>query len=140
MTKNKSWSQSIEPMRNESSNRFMMPSSADWERLIPWQLPLATSYSLDSKQTFPLVTIPDFEIRGSDIRVQADAACIFWMPLVTDETRVAWEEYALASRSQIDEAFLENTKQREKQDAEYGLTSSCKVRCSYSLGLVVHRK
>jgi hypothetical protein len=83
-----------------------------------------TSYSLDAKQTFPFVTIPNFAIRGSDLRVQADAASILWMPLVTDETRVAWEEYALINRSQVDEAFLEDAKGRETQDEEFGLTNN----------------
>jgi hypothetical protein len=46
------------------------------------------------------------------------------LPLVTDETRVAWEEYALINRSQIDEAFLEDLKRREKQDEEFGLTNT----------------
>ena len=83
-----------------------------------------TSYSLDAKQTFPFVTIPNFEIFGSDLRIQADSSGITWLPLVTDETRDAWEEYALINRSQIDEAYLEDAKQREKQDAEFGLTNS----------------
>jgi hypothetical protein len=83
-----------------------------------------TSYSLDTKQTFPLVTCPNFEIRGSDLRVQtADATSILWLPLVTDETRVAWEEYALTNHSQFDKSFLEDAKQREKQDDEFGLSS-----------------
>jgi hypothetical protein len=83
-----------------------------------------TSYALDTNQTFPFVTIPHFEIRGSDLRVQAGGAIIHWMPLVTDETRVAWEEYALANRYQIDRSFQEDAKQREKQDDEFGLTNS----------------
>jgi hypothetical protein len=83
-----------------------------------------TSHSLDTKQTFPVVTIPNFDIRGSDLRIQADAMSILWMPLVTDETRDAWEEYALINRSQIDEAFLEDVKRREKQDEEFDLTNS----------------
>jgi hypothetical protein len=83
-----------------------------------------TSYALDTKQTFPLVTIPHFEIKGSDLRVQADAAIVHWMPLVTDDTRVAWEEYALINRFQMDEAFLVDEKQREKQDDEFGLTNT----------------
>jgi hypothetical protein len=83
-----------------------------------------TSHALDAKQAFPFVTIPNFEIRGSDLRVQADATNILWLPLVTDETRVAWEEYALINRSQMDVAYLEDVKQREKQDAEFGLTNS----------------
>jgi hypothetical protein len=83
-----------------------------------------TSYALDTKQTFPLVTIPHFEIKGSDLRVQADAAIIHWMPLVTDDTRAAWEEYALAKRSQIDEGFQEEAKLRVEQDGEFGLTNT----------------
>jgi hypothetical protein len=83
-----------------------------------------TSYSLDAKQSFPFVTIPNFEIRGSDLRVEADATGIIWMPLVTDETRVAWEDYALTNRSQIDKDFLEDAKQREGQDAKFGLTNT----------------
>jgi hypothetical protein len=86
-----------------------------------------TSYSLDAKQTFPFVTIPNFEIRGSDSRVQADATSIAWLPLVTDETRDAWEEYALINRSQIDEAFLEDVKQRGKQDDEFGLANTSSI-------------
>jgi hypothetical protein len=85
-----------------------------------------TSYSLDAKQTFPFVTIPNFEIRGSNLRVQADATAISWLPLVTDETRDAWEEYALINRSQIDESFLEDTKRRENQDNEFNFTDSSK--------------
>jgi hypothetical protein len=83
-----------------------------------------TSYALDTKQTFPLVTIPHFEIRGSDLRIQADAAIIHWMPLVTDETRVDWEEYALANRYQIDESFQEDARRREQQDDELGLPNT----------------
>jgi hypothetical protein len=83
-----------------------------------------TSHALDTNQTFPFVTISNFEIRGSDLRVQSDATSIHWMPLVTDETRVAWEGYALANRHQIDEAFLEDAKRREKQDDEFGHTNT----------------
>jgi hypothetical protein len=83
-----------------------------------------TSFALDTKQTFPFVTIPHFEIKGSDLRIQVDASIIQWMPLVTDDTRVAWEEYALANRSQIDEAFLEDAKLRVKQDGKFGLTNT----------------
>jgi hypothetical protein len=83
-----------------------------------------TSHSLDTKQTFPFVTIPNFDIRGSDLRVQADATSTVWLPLVTDEARVAWEEYALSNRSQMDKAFVEDVKRREKQDDEFGLTNT----------------
>jgi hypothetical protein len=83
-----------------------------------------TAYALDKNQTFPFVTIPYFEIRGSDLRVQADAAILHWMPLVTDATRVAWEDYARINRYQIDDSFKEDAKRREKQDDEFGLPNS----------------
>jgi hypothetical protein len=83
-----------------------------------------TSYALDTKKTFPFVTVPNFELRGSDLRIQADATFVHWMPLVTDETRTAWEEYALTNRAQIDEAFDQDTKRRKRQDDEFGLTNS----------------
>jgi hypothetical protein len=83
-----------------------------------------TSYALDTKQAFPFVTVPNFEIRGSDLRVQADSLTVQWMPLVTDETRTAWEEYTLTNRAQIDEAFEQDTKRSKIQDDEFGLTNS----------------
>jgi hypothetical protein len=83
-----------------------------------------TSYALDTKQTFPFVTVPNFEIRGSDLRVQADSLTVQWMPLVTDETRTAWEAYSLTNRAQVDDAFEQDTKRRKMQDDEFGLTNS----------------
>jgi hypothetical protein len=87
-----------------------------------------TSYSLDTKQTFPFVTIPNFEIRGSDLRTQADATGIFWMPLVTDETRVAWEDYALANRNHSSKAFQKDLKRREAQDDVLGFSNTTGTR------------
>lgn len=81
-----------------------------------------TSSALDAKEEFPFVTIPDFALKGADLRIQADAITIHWMPLVTDETREEWETYSLENRQQIDEAFLEDKKHRIKQDIEFGLS------------------
>jgi hypothetical protein len=83
-----------------------------------------TSYAIDTNQTFPFVTVPNFEIRGSDLRIQADAATVQWTPLVTDETRVAWEDYALENRYQVEISFQEDSQQRKKQDNEFGLTNA----------------
>jgi hypothetical protein len=87
-----------------------------------------TSHALDAKQTFPFVTIPNFEIKGSDLRVQADAPTIHWMPLVTDESRVAWEDYALANRYQISRSFQEDRKHIEMQDDAFGFTNTTGTR------------
>jgi hypothetical protein len=87
-----------------------------------------TSHALDTKQAFPLVTIPHFEIKGSDLRVQVDAPAIHWMPLVTDENRVAWEDYALANRNQINKSFQGDRKQIEMQDDAFGFTNTTGTR------------
>ena len=85
---------------------------------------LATAVTETSKltnQTFPFVSIPDFETRGSTVRVLSDALLIFWLPLVTDETRQEWEEYAMANRKEVIEgSFLVDEQQRQKQDQEFG--------------------
>ena len=75
-----------------------------------------TSYALDRNQSFPFVTLPHFAARGSSARVQGDALVVHWMPLVTDNTRSDWEQYALANRNQIDSAFREDARLRQRQD------------------------
>jgi hypothetical protein len=80
-----------------------------------------TSYALDTNQTFPFVTLPNFAVRGSNMRIQADAFVFHWAPLVTDVKRLAWEEYAMQNRFHIDEAFEEDEALRLRQDEEFGL-------------------
>ncbi|KAL7565588.1 hypothetical protein ACA910_014300 [Epithemia clementina (nom. ined.)] len=82
-----------------------------------------TSFAWHTNQSFPFVTIPDFALRGSDLRIQADAFVIHYMPLVTDENRLEWEEYALTNRFQIDEAFDQDAAFRALQDMEFGLSN-----------------
>jgi hypothetical protein len=79
-----------------------------------------TSQALATNQTFPFVTIPDFEILGSDLRVQAGAMILYWTPLVTDETRAAWEAYAFKNRAQVDVAFEEESRRLKIQDDFFG--------------------
>jgi len=81
-----------------------------------------TSHALSSGEQFPKVTLPNFEVLGSNMRVQADALIVHWMPLVTDENRLEWEEFAVANRTQIDEAFDEDARLRNNQDEEFGFT------------------
>jgi hypothetical protein len=79
-----------------------------------------TSYALATNNTFPFVTVPHFAVLGSILRVQADALAVQWLPLVTDENRDAWEDYALENRFHIDEAFEEDAQLRLRQDEEFG--------------------
>lgn len=82
-----------------------------------------TSYAKDTNVTFPFVTVPDFELRGSDQRVSSSSHLIYYSPLVTNENRDKWEEYALQNR------FLANSYERDayfrtQQDIEYGFDST----------------
>jgi class 3 adenylate cyclase len=45
--------------------------------------------------TWPLVTLPDFDMRGGSTRSLADALSIMLLPVVTEETRTSWEEYSV---------------------------------------------
>lgn len=80
-----------------------------------------TSHALATNQTFPMVTIPHFALRGADVRVQAAASVIHWLPLVTDDKRDEWEKYAFENRFQIDKAFEQDQQLRQQQDIALGL-------------------
>ncbi|KAL7565587.1 hypothetical protein ACA910_014299 [Epithemia clementina (nom. ined.)] len=79
-----------------------------------------TSLALYTNQSFPFVTMPDFALRGSDLRAQADAIAVHYMPLVTDDNRQEWERYALEHRFQIDQAFEQDAAFRQAQDEQFG--------------------
>jgi len=81
-----------------------------------------TSHALASGEQFPRVTLPHFEVHGSNVRVQSGAFVVQWSPLVKNETRDEWEEYALAKRFQLDEAYDRDVQLRDGQDEEFGLS------------------
>jgi hypothetical protein len=80
---------------------------------------LTTSFALSTGATFPNVTIPNFEAIGASSRILADALLIFWMPLVTDETRKGWEEYSVLNQGHLMTSFLAETTLRNAQDERY---------------------
>jgi len=53
-----------------------------------------TSRAMRDKMSFPNITIADFSILGANTRVLSRSPFLFWLPLVTKETRNGWEEYA----------------------------------------------
>ena len=52
-----------------------------------------TSYALNTNATWPNILIPDFDLRGDSVRDLADTLLVGFHPLVTSETRQAWEEF-----------------------------------------------
>jgi hypothetical protein len=80
-----------------------------------------TSYAKSSGSEFPFVTIPDFEFRGANARISGDAPFIFYMPYITEGTRVSWETYAAANRATYSEALDSEQASKTTQDESYGL-------------------
>jgi signal transduction histidine kinase/CheY-like chemotaxis protein len=79
-----------------------------------------TMYAKYSNSTFPFVTMPDFVVPGSNTRILADALDVTWLPLVTDETRDEWEQYAYENRHHADEAFALDADLRRREDIRLG--------------------
>ena len=80
-----------------------------------------TSFAMETDQKFPFVTLPDFEQRGSHFRSQSGSHVLHYLPLVTDENRAEWEDYANNTRGHIDTAFERDSYARSKQDTLFGL-------------------
>ncbi|CAJ1933537.1 unnamed protein product [Cylindrotheca closterium] len=78
-----------------------------------------TSYSIETGNDFPFVTLPDFSIRGADTRILSGAHVFHWLPLVSDADRERWEEYAFEERGQIDKEFQLDRQQRTQQDKDF---------------------
>lgn len=83
-----------------------------------------TAYALATGSSFPNVTVPDFAMLGANMRVQSGAVVVNWMPLVTDEDRAGWEEYAYQNRHWIMPAFFEDLGYKAAQDARFGITKA----------------
>ena len=54
-----------------------------------------SSYARGTNATWPLVTLPDFDMRGGSTRSLMDALSIMLLPVVTEETRTSWEDYSV---------------------------------------------
>mmetsp|Transcript_12076 Transcript_12076/g.23087 ORF Transcript_12076/g.23087 Transcript_12076/m.23087 type:complete len:851 (-) Transcript_12076:163-2715(-) len=80
-----------------------------------------TSYAKQSGETFPTVTLPDFETRGANTRILADGVYVFWLPLVKDDQRAAWEAYAYQKHAHLYQSFGTEVMLRTMQDQSFGL-------------------
>lgn len=63
-----------------------------------------TSVALNSGMTWPMVTIPDFAVRGCTARQQMKAETIGIFPVVTAESRQEWEAYSILNQNWINDA------------------------------------
>ena len=83
-----------------------------------------TSYALSTNAKFPNVTYPHFEIRGSSARIQSDALSIAFSPIVTDETRIGYEEYMTQNCNWIVTSFENESTLRIQQDENFNMDTN----------------
>ncbi|CAB9519856.1 Receptor-type guanylate cyclase gcy [Seminavis robusta] len=81
-----------------------------------------TSHAIRTGETFPNVTIPDFEVKGATLRTQTDSIYMFWMPLVTDQDRLGYEAYTQMMQAQIFGSFISEEGFRMYQDAYFNVS------------------
>jgi hypothetical protein len=86
-----------------------------------------TSYAKAANATFPNVTLPDFYARASDTRILSNLLVIFYLPLVTDQNRRAFEEYARKERQWVYDAVEEDYELRHSQDVAFGFNDTMKI-------------
>lgn len=72
-------------------------------------------------ESFPTVTLPDFETRAATTRILADGVYLFWLPLVRDDQRAAWEAYAYQNQGHVLQSFAKESMLRSMQDASFGV-------------------
>ena len=57
-----------------------------------------TSFGLSTNATWPLISVPDFVMRTTDAMALTGSSAICLSPLVTNDTRSAWESFAGGNR------------------------------------------
>ena len=79
-----------------------------------------TSYALASGNSFPNITLPHYEIRGANTRIISHGFISHFFPIITNEDRRGWEEYATEMSGHQMQSFLSQTKLSAAQDVKYG--------------------
>ena len=81
-----------------------------------------TSHSLSTNETFPCVTLPNFEIQGGYTRKQAGVLALLVLPIVSTEDRSKWEAYSVANQGWLTEGLAVQASQNvlvsEEDDSE----------------------
>lgn len=63
-----------------------------------------TSYELNNNETWPLVTMSDFELRGGHVRELGDLLSVGFHPLVDSGMRETWENYTAFNKGWIEQS------------------------------------
>lgn len=79
-----------------------------------------TSYALTSGNSFPNITLPHYEIKGANTRIISHGFITHFFPVISNEDRRGWEEYATEAMSHQMESFVSQTKLSAAQDVKFG--------------------
>jgi len=63
-----------------------------------------TASAIVSNSTWPFVTVDQFQQRAASSRALSGAYYLQVIPIITNDTRLAWEEYAMANKGWMTEA------------------------------------
>ena len=80
-----------------------------------------TDHAIATGQSFPNVTWPGFHTIAATTRIATNAIYIFYIPLVTDDTRRGYEAYCWENQHYLYPAFAEQQELVAMQDASLGL-------------------
>ena len=62
-----------------------------------------TSYAISTRATWPFVSIPHFEVRGTELNTLSNSLMVAFSPLVATSDREKWEVYANYMQGWIEE-------------------------------------
>jgi hypothetical protein len=83
-----------------------------------------TSHAVSNGQTWPNVTLPDFERQGTATTRLADIMSLILVPIVSDWQRDGWEEYSIQNQAWLPEGLEVQREEAEKRgDLEIGFGS-----------------
>ena len=77
----------------------------------------ATSFALDTGNSWPMITIPDFAVRSWTTRQEMRAETLCLLPIVTADKRQEWENYAMYNHEWIEQARLWEDKNEKASNA-----------------------
>lgn len=74
-----------------------------------------TSHAINTNATFPMVTLPDFERRATNMLALSEIVAVLIFPIVTAEQREEWTAYSVANQGWIDEGLaLQQTREEDE--------------------------
>ena len=85
-----------------------------------------TSYANEpaNDEAFPNVTVPDWVEKGAALRTQTEGIYVFWLPLVTEETRAGFEMYAQLKQAHLFQSYGKEEMLRQYQDLYFNITDA----------------